>query len=302
MLKSLFSLITLIALCFSLSACQKEKTREADSGEKGVEYYRQGKYRKALPLLKKSADSGNAAALYYLGLMHRQGNGVEKNAGKSCQYFLKAAEGGYPDAYLVTGVCYRKGNGFSRDDREAFKWARKAADKTGESGTGDEERRTLAVLLGDGYFAGEGTVQDFPKAAKWYEKAAELGDTHSRGMLAFLYCSGKGVLIDREKAKYWADRAVGRKDDMGEYTLGRLSLLAEPPDTKKALYWYGKASAQGNPWAQQALGEMYEEGNGVRRDLARARHYYRLAAKSGMEDMKKALDEFEARHAPKKAG
>lgn len=302
MRKKIFFLISMIALFFSLTACQKEKAKEILGEEKGVAYYQQKKYRKALPLLKKSADSGNTAALYYLGLMHRQGNGVEKSAGKSCQYFLKAAEGGYKEAYLAAGMCYRTGNGFSRDDREAFRWARKAADETGESGMSDENRRELAVLLGDSYFSGNGTVQDFPKAAKWYEKAAELGDTHAQGALAFLYCSGKGVLIDREKAKYWADKAVLRKDDMGEYTLGRLSLLDEPPDVKKAVYWYRKASGQRNPWAQQALGEMYEEGKGVKRNLAKARYYYGLAAKSGIEETKKALAGFEERHKPKKAG
>lgn len=246
--------------------------------------------------MQKAADFRNAAAFYYLGLMQREGKGVEKNYGKSCEDFLKAAEGGYQEAYLLSGICYRVGDGFERNDKEAFKWAKKAADTVNESQMDSEDIVVLSVFLGDRYFAGEGTFQDFSEAAKWYEKAAMLGDPRAQGVLAFLYYSGKGVLTSKEKAKYWAEKAVKQGDDMGEFTLGMFNFLKEPADTEKAIYWYESASNKGNYWAQQSLGVIYEEGTGVEKDITKAHHYYRLAAKSGKEAMLKALADFEARH------
>src|SRR5437867_9161069 len=38
----------------------------------------------------------------------------------------------------------------------------------------------------------------------------------------------------------------------------------------------------GDPVAQNQLGEMYEHGNGVPRDFAKAARWYRLAAEQGM--------------------
>jgi TPR repeat protein len=37
--------------------------------------------------------------------------------------------------------------------------------------------------------------------------------------------------------------------------------------------WFRKSADQGDPWAQQHLSEMYEEGLGVPRDPAEARKW-----------------------------
>ena len=295
--KKIFCLLIMGSLLFSLSGCGKENTKESASEEKGVAYFRKGEYRKALPLLRKSADSGNAAASCYLGVMYRDGKGLDKNTGKSCKWFLKAAEGGHSDAWLATSLCYMTENGLGKNDREAFRWAKKAA--TGESGMELNDRRILASLLGNRFFTGEGTPVDYAKAAKWYEKAAELGDHRAQGVLAFQYFSGKGVLIDRERAKHWARLAAASPNDMKEFASAILQLLEDPPDMKKAVYWYERSAKRGNPLAQEALAVLYEKGEGVRQNLVRAHQYYRLAAKNGDESMKKALADFEANHSRK---
>lgn len=255
-------------------------------------YYRKGDYRKALPLLRKSANSGNSVASYYLGVMQRDGKGMDKSVRKSCEWFLKAAEGGYSDARLAVSLCYTTENGLGKDDREAFKWAKKAAE--GEGNMGSEDRRVLSALLGDRYFSGEGTLVDYAKAAGWYEKAAELGDRRAQGILAFQYFSGRGVLIDKERAKYWAQQSMAEPNKMKEFASAIFCLLGDPPDMKKAVYWYEQSAKRGNPLAQEALAVIYEKGEGVRQNLARAHHYYRLAAENGDESMKKALEKFEA--------
>jgi hypothetical protein len=49
-------------------------------------------------------------------------------------------------------------------------------------------------------------------------------------------------------------------------------------DYKEALNWLGKSAARGDPDAQNALGQMYEDGEGVERNCTEAAMWYRLAA------------------------
>jgi TPR repeat protein len=52
-------------------------------------------------------------------------------------------------------------------------------------------------------------------------------------------------------------------------------------DYKEAAKWYRQAADQGNAGAQNALGELYEAGQGVLRDQAEAAKWYRRAAEQG---------------------
>jgi hypothetical protein len=46
----------------------------------------------------------------------------------------------------------------------------------------------------------------------------------------------------------------------------------------EALKWFERAAAQGDPDAQNGLGQMYQDGEGVKQDYAEAAKWFRLAA------------------------
>jgi TPR repeat protein len=46
----------------------------------------------------------------------------------------------------------------------------------------------------------------------------------------------------------------------------------------EALRWFRKAAAQGDPNAQNCLGQMFEDGEGVQQDYTEAAKWYRMAA------------------------
>jgi uncharacterized protein len=48
----------------------------------------------------------------------------------------------------------------------------------------------------------------------------------------------------------------------------------------RALKWFRRAAAHGNPDAQNSLGQMYENGEGVQPDYVQAAHWYRKAAEN----------------------
>ena len=52
-------------------------------------------------------------------------------------------------------------------------------------------------------------------------------------------------------------------------------------DLKEAAKWYGKAAQQGNAWSQYKLGLMYQSGDGVAADDAKAAGLFKQAAEQG---------------------
>ena len=64
----------------------------------GKSRYDEGDTDKAVEYWTKAAELGDAAAHYQLGLMYRQGRGVEKDEEKEVYHYEKAAIGGHPDA------------------------------------------------------------------------------------------------------------------------------------------------------------------------------------------------------------
>ncbi len=57
-----------------------------------------------------------------------------------------------------------------------------------------------------------------------------------------------------------------------------------PQDYAKAVEWYRKAAEQGYADAQYNLGHMYDKGEGVTQDYAKAMGWYRKAAEQGDAD------------------
>lgn len=296
MLKKIFSLLVTSVLFFSLTACEKEKANGIISEKEGVEYYRKGEYEKALPLLQKAADSGNGKASYYLGEMYFFGKGRESNDHLSCQHYMKAAEAGVEKAYFPTGLCYFFGKGVEKNSSAAFKWAKKATETVNQIESSDDDKKHLFVFMGNFYIKGIGTLQDFSEAAKWFEQAAELGDERAQATMAFFYYSGQGVLMSKEKSKYWAEKAAAQDNEIGEFALGMLNQFNDPPAIKEAVYWYEKAAEKNHEGAQYELGVIYEKGVGIEQDLAKAHHYYKLAATSGRSYLVEELSNFEKRH------
>lgn len=63
-------------------------------------------------------------------------------------------------------------------------------------------------LLAECYFHGEGTDENFVKAAFWFQKAADQDYIPAQKMLAFCYIDGNGVPKNPEEATKWLLKAV----------------------------------------------------------------------------------------------
>ena len=75
--------------------------------QEGIDKYDKGEYLRAFEYYTKASELGHAEAHYYLGSLYRDGEGVEKDEGKTRYHFEEAAIGGHPDARFKLGcfVC-----------------------------------------------------------------------------------------------------------------------------------------------------------------------------------------------------
>ena len=55
---------------------------------------------------------------------------------------------------------------------------------------------------------GRGTEIDLKKAFSYYSLAAERGDNRGQYNLSLCYLKGRGVAVDRNKAKYWLEQSA----------------------------------------------------------------------------------------------
>ena len=91
---------------------------------------------------------------------------------------------------------------------------------------GDARAQHAVALL---YTRGMGTPRSDVDAAKWFQRSAELNNTHSQFNLGVMFHTGRGV----------------------------------PRSTRDAVLWYRKAAESGHVQAQNDLGLMLLTGDGA---------------------------------------
>lgn len=164
-----------------------------------------GEKRLKTPLaqLIAEANKGDAFAQWVLGTKYYSGNGVMKDNVEAVKWMLKAAEQGYDQAQYKLGLdYYMKGLEAKKDDlspdsnfKAAMNWFHKAA---------DQGYIAAQLKLGEMYQVGKGAPVNCEEAARWFRKAAELGDTNAPGFLAILYLgSCDKNFFNREEAEKW---------------------------------------------------------------------------------------------------
>ncbi|HEX5339917.1 MAG TPA: TonB family protein [Gammaproteobacteria bacterium] len=131
------------------------------------------------------------------------------------------------------------------------------------------------------------TGPNYQLALKFYEEAAKQSPLRADERIGRLYVTGYGAFKqDRAKAmsifnglikKGYAPAAT----DVGNYYLSARTGFT--PDFKKALYWFKRGAAGGDPYAEVALGRMYSNGLGVAPDTEQSKLWFAKAANHGID-------------------
>jgi TPR repeat protein len=122
------------------------------------------------------------------------------------------------------------------------------------------------VLLWLAYFGGHGVPKDLQKGLPWLRKAAEQGSLESQFELSTVYEFGSGgVPVDHAESFKWALQAAKRGHMVAQHNVGGDYLQGQgvSKDLERARYWYTRAAEQGFAHSEWMLGRIYVEGIGV---------------------------------------
>jgi len=156
----------------------------------------------------------------------------------------------------------------SQNPTEAARWYRSAAER------GDVHAQMQMAFM---YENGHGVPEDGAQAIEWYRKAAAQGDRDAGFWIAYLYKDGHGTPKNMEEAVRWYKWAAEKGDSRAYASLGEYYM--DTGNYPEAISCFRKAAGE-NARGQFYLGEMYEKGLGVPRNLNKAAYWYRLAANS----------------------
>lgn len=122
------------------------------------------------------------------------------------------------------------GAGLAQDLRSAMNYLERndytaAARELGVlAGQGNTRAQTL---LGALYSEGQGVVQNYREAVKWYRLAAEQGDGIAQYNLGAMYFEGQGVTQDYMYAHMWfniaASNGTGRAIKFRDFVAGKMT-------------------------------------------------------------------------------
>ena len=136
------------------------------------------------------------------------------------------------------------------------------------------------ALACDYYFGTNGKEKNDAEAAKWFGKAADLGNVSAQYRLGECYENGRGVVKDDLLALQWYTQAAEKGDANAQFMLGIYNNIGKgiPINKEESYNWFVKAAEQGHVGAQYNIGRYYEEGICVSRNYAEAIKWYRKAA------------------------
>ncbi|GJE17476.1 tetratricopeptide repeat protein [Methylobacterium marchantiae] len=190
----------------------------------GVRDYNAGDKEGAARALEYAAGQGHALALWKLGRMYAEGDGVPHDDLKAFEFFSRIADDNTDDGpdtqnsgvvasaftalgtYFLDGI---KGTYVRANPERAYDMFNYAASYFGDPNA----QYNLARL----YLEGTGVDADPRQAARWFNLAAEKGHAPAQALLGDLLITGQGVPVQRARGLMWLslarESAQGRKDD-----------------------------------------------------------------------------------------
>ncbi|HAH9728816.1 TPA: sel1 repeat family protein [Escherichia coli] len=190
-----------------------------------------------------------------------------RNEPKSTDWYQRAARQGYRPAQKALAAGYARGQRGKPDTEQSLHWYSTWA----QSGSASDQLE-FAELLDKYPFLLLKNKNELKK--KWLTESANNGS--AEGMLQLGY-----FLRDEEKNETesfnWFLKSAKKGNVSGQFAVG-MKFLHEGK-IEEAINWLEQSAKNGSMWAQEKLGEVYEEIEPV--DPERAFFWYQKAAKQG---------------------
>jgi TPR repeat protein len=208
----------------------------------GTQALRQGKTEQALMELEYAAEQGVPGAIWKLGRMYADGDGVDLNKARAYGYFRRLTtmhgddSAGTPNArylanaFVTLGLYHLEGipGTLKADPKVAGEMFRYAA-----AYFADPEAQ---YQLGRLYLLGKGAPKDAIQAARWLRLSANKGDHRAQALLGSMLFKGEEVSRQAALGLFWLIVAKdGAKPDETWITDMYTSALAQADDAERAM-------------------------------------------------------------------
>lgn len=261
--------------------------------------------------IEKLAQEGDPWAQFATGWIHDYGTcGAERDFFKAVDFYRAAARQGYIDAYGNLAWLYLSGEGVPQNTD--------LAKATFEKGVAAGSPIALSGL-GYMYLYGVGVKTDYALARKLFEQGVAKGYAHSEYHIGLFHDCGYGCSVNRQEAKKWFLSAARKGYSKAQYTLS--TYLWEEGEKEDALHWCRLAAQQGEIKAMVMLrfnladkssplynleeacswtlrlaelgspgeilnaGLMYDNGEGVEKNLDESRRWVKIARILGADTL-----------------
>ena len=198
----------------AVNACRLALTAEPNNPrlqfQLGRAYVAKKENKQAVNYFRKASKQKYKAAIVSLGIMFRQGWGVEKDLKHAERLFRQGIELNSARGMYELGVLF--GQVEEKEDFvKALKWYRRAADHGFPQALNN---------VGYMYAEGRGVEKSAIEAVKWFQRAAEKGERFGQFNLAVHLHDGTGIERDYIRAaKFWAAALKqGQKDALEQLT------------------------------------------------------------------------------------
>ena len=205
----------------------------------GMYYSNNQDYKNGHKWFEKGAEMGCASSMNNLGFLYYQGLGVKKNLDVALKWLLKSAELGHVNAMQLYAGIYLS-EGYPEKIRDEM-YAANLEEYRETAAAGDPVAMYNIGYMYDNWLGG--LRENERTAMEWFEKAANLGDTHAMCQLGL---------------KYWVES-----------------------DYETSMEWYLRAAELGNTSAMIRVGHYYRNGHGVSQNETTAKEWYLRAAELG---------------------
>ncbi|MGH6991268.1 MAG: tetratricopeptide repeat protein [Stellaceae bacterium] len=160
-----------VALAISLLSVGAAHAARNASGatlwNEGKRVYLSGNHAGAVTYIRRAAEAGYPTAVYEMGYLYENGDGVPRNMAMAARWYMKGAGMGEARAEAAVGLLYEDGIEVPDNWLIAAQWYEKSAAQGARKGE---------FRLARAFQYGIGVPLDLNKAVYWYEKAAAQGD------------------------------------------------------------------------------------------------------------------------------
>jgi TPR repeat protein len=205
-------------------------------------------------------------ALYDAAMMCIDISGREGDTPTEIELFEKAAEKGKSEAYIQLGFLYDEPKNGQHDTTKAFECYSKAADMGNVTGIG---------LVGRAFEYGYGAPKDLYAAESWYGRGDAENHPTCQFRLAFLALKGVSERPDAHKAVGYLKKSFKNGFHESAFYLGKwYADIEEIRSPAESVYWFMQGCTKNEPKCMIEMAKHYESGTYVRESPEKALELY----------------------------